>query len=289
MLTPGDRLGPYEVVSPLGAGGMGEVYRARDTRLGREVVLKVLPEHLATDPDRLKRFEREVKATAALSHPNVLTVFDVGSERGRAFVVTELLEGTTLGSLLRAGPLPVRRALESAAQTARGLAAAHARGIVHRDLKPDNLFLADTGVLKILDFGLARLRREDGGESQLTTQSDFTASGAVLGTVAYMSPEQAKGLNVDARSDLFSLGVVLHEMLSGRHPFRRTSSAETVSAILRDEPPDLGALEGHRPGGRFRGLWPRPTGARPLPANGNIRDATRGGARSRGDGDRVSA
>ena len=248
MLSPGDRLGPYEVVSALGAGGMGEVYRARDTRLGREIALKALPEGVASDPGRLKRFEREARATAALSHANVITVFDVGSEDGRAFVVTEILDGTTLGARLRRGPLPVREALSLAAQAARGLAAAHAKGIVHRDVKPENLFLTTSGTLKVLDFGLASLHSGDPTHSAETTDSNPTGPGSVLGTVSYMSPEQAKGLSIDPRSDLFSLGVVLHEMLSGRHPFKRTSSAETVSAILRDEPPDLATLERSVPG-----------------------------------------
>ena len=248
MLSPGDRLGPYEVVSPVGAGGMGEVYRCRDTRLGRDVALKVLPDSVATDPDRLKRFEREARATAAISHPNVITVFDVGTHDGRAYVVTEVLDGTTLGARLRRGALPVREALSLAAQAARGLAAAHAKGIVHRDLKPENLFLTTTGSLKVLDFGLARLESADHGGTQETTESSPTGPGHVIGTVSYMSPEQAKALAVDARSDLFSLGVVLHEMLSGSHPFKRTSSAETLTAILRDEPPDLGTLEGQVPG-----------------------------------------
>jgi serine/threonine protein kinase len=246
MLSPGDRLGPYEVVSAVGAGGMGEVYRCRDTRLGRDVALKVLPDSVATDPDRLKRFEREARATAAISHPNVITVFDVGTDDGRAYVVTEVLDGTTLGARLRRRPSGPRMSL--AAQAARGLAAAHAKGIVHRDLKPENLFLTTAGPLKVLDFGLARLESADHGGTQETTESSPTGPGHVIGTVSYMSPEQAKALAVDARSDLFSLGVVLHEMLSGSHPFKRTSSAETLTAILRDEPPDLGTLEGRVPG-----------------------------------------
>jgi WD40 repeat protein len=249
MLSPGNRLGPYEVLAPLGAGGMGEVYRARDTRLGREVALKVLPASFAEDPARLRRFEREARAAASLSHPNVLTVFDVGSSTGCAFVVTELLEGTTLAAHMRRGPPPPDEALSLAAQAARGLAAAHAQRIVHRDLKPENLFLTTSGTLKILDFGLARLHDGDAARTQDTTQSNATDPGAVLGTLSYMSPEQARGIPVDARSDLFSLGVVLHEMLSGRHPFKRTSSAETVSAILRDEPPELATLDGRLPQG----------------------------------------
>ena len=175
MLSPGERLGPYEIVSPLGAGGMGEVYRAHDPRLLRDVAIKVIPEGVAQDPERLKRFEREARATAALSHPNVLTVFDVGSESGRTFVVTELLEGVTLGHRLQSGRLSVREALSLATQAARGLAAAHARGIVHRDLKPANLFLTTAGILKILDFGLARLQRPDSDHSQGTTPAGTTS------------------------------------------------------------------------------------------------------------------
>ncbi len=246
MLSPGEKLGRYEVVSPLGAGGMGEVYRARDRELQREVALKILPEALSSDPDRVKRFEREAKATAALSHPNVLTVFDVGRQDGRTYLVFEMLEGATLAGVMKGGALRTREALDYAGQVARGLAAAHAHGVVHRDVKPANLFLTTTGTVKILDFGLARIRGR-GSESHEETSTEVTAPGHVLGTVSSMSPEQARGEPLDARSDLFSLGVVLYEMLSGRHPFRRTSSAETVSAILRDEPPELGALEGKVP------------------------------------------
>jgi len=240
MLSSGTRLGRYEVLSPLGAGGMGEVYRARDTELDRAVALKVLPEDVAAEPARLKRFEREAKATAALSHPNVLTVFDVGREDGRAYLVSELLEGSTLGTRLARGPLPLSEALSHGAQIARGLAAAHAHGVVHRDLKPDNLFLTTAGVVKILDFGLARV--QPSGE-RATTASDVTGPGTVMGTLSYMSPEQAKGRPGDSRSDIFALGTVLYEMLSGGHPFKRPSTAETLTAILRDEPPELAGLE----------------------------------------------
>jgi Tol biopolymer transport system component/serine/threonine protein kinase len=242
MLSPGDKLGRYEVISPLGAGGMGEVYRARDAELQREVALKILPEALSSDPDRLRRFEREAKVTAALSHPNVLTVFDVGHEAGRAYLVLEMLEGSTLAEVMKDGALRTREALDYAAQVARGLAAVHAHGIVHRDLKPANLCLTTTGVVKILDFGLARIGAA-GFQSAEETTAEVTGAGLVLGTVSYMSPEQARGDPPDARSDLFSLGTVLYEMLSGRHPFRRNSSAETATAILRDTPADPGRLE----------------------------------------------
>jgi eukaryotic-like serine/threonine-protein kinase len=213
---------------------MGEVYRARDTKLERPVALKVLPEEVASDPDRPKRFEREARATAALSHPNVLTVFDVGREDGRSYLVFELLEGSTLEGRLARGALPVGEALELAMQIASGLSVAHARGIVHRDLKPANLFLTTQGVVKILDFGLARLQTPPGGRD--TTQSEGTAPATVLGTVRYMSPEQALGKPVDPRTDLFSLGVVLYEMTTGKLPFRGDTSAAIFAAILHEAP-----------------------------------------------------
>ena len=240
-LSPGSRLGPYDIVAPLGAGGMGEVYRARDTRLGREVALKVLPEGFAADPDRLARFEREARAVAALSHPNILALFDFGSHEGTAYAVTELLEGETLRERLAGGPLPVRKATEYAAQVARGLAAAHEKGIVHRDLKPENLFVTADGRVKILDFGLAR---QDGptldtSDTRSPTLARPTDAGTVLGTVGYMSPEQVRGQVVDARSDLFSLGCVVHEMLTGQRAFQRETGPETMTAILREDPRPL--------------------------------------------------
>ena len=241
MLAPGARLGRYEIDSPLGAGGMGEVYRARDTELGRDVALKVLPDAVSNDHDRLKRFEREARVLAALSHPNVLTVFDVGHENGRAYLVSERLEGATLEAHLQAGPLSLREALGFGVQIARGLATAHARGIAHRDVKTRNLFVTTSGALKILDFGLAHMDSPS-SVSGASTESSLTGPGALLGTASYMSPEQAKGGTGDARSDIFSLGVVLFEMLGGQHPFRRESQTETLSAILRDDPPPLGRL-----------------------------------------------
>ncbi len=240
-LSPGGRLGPYEIVAPIGAGGMGEVYRARDTRLGRDVALKVLPATFSADPERLARFEREARAVASLSHPNILALFDFGSHEGTAYAVTELLEGETLGDRLAGGPLPVRKATEYAAQVARGLAAAHDKGIVHRDLKPENLFVTADGRVKILDFGLAR---QDGptldtSDTRSPTLARPTDAGTVLGTVGYMSPEQVRGQVVDARSDIFSLGCVVHEMLTGQRAFLRETGAETMTAILREDAQSL--------------------------------------------------
>ena len=245
VLTSGSRVGPYEIVAPLGAGGMGEVYRARDTKLEREVALKVLPGSLAQSPEALARFSREARAVAALSHPNILAIFDFGEEAGRSYAVMELLEGETLRERLLEGALTVRKTLEIAAQVAQGLAAAHERGIVHRDLKPDNLFITRDGRAKILDFGLAKLGEATGSHSQLMaapTQNPGTEPGAVLGTVGYMAPEQVKGLPADARADLFALGVTIYEMLTGQRAFAKGSSIETMSAILKEEPPELDGL-----------------------------------------------
>jgi len=241
MLKSGDRLGPYEVVSPLGAGGMGEVYKARDTRLDRPVAVKVLPESFAADAERMRRFEQEARATGALNHPNVMSVYDVGSLEGRGYMVTELLEGQTLRERLGDGALPVRKAVELATQIARGLAAAHDKGIVHRDLKPENLFVTRDGHLKILDFGLAKVQTPtSAAEKTVTTPpAELTGEGMVLGTAGYMSPEQVRGQPADARSDIFALGCVVYEMLSGRRAFLRETSAETMTAILRHDPAEL--------------------------------------------------
>ena len=244
-VAPGTRLGPYEITAKLGEGGMGEVYRARDSKLDREVAIKVLPPHLAADTEALARFEREAKAVAALSHPNILAIFDFGRDGETAYAAMELLDGETLRERLTSGALPVRKALEIASQIAAGLAAAHTRGIVHRDLKPDNLFLTRDGQLKILDFGLARQTELAGSKSQLLaapTQGPGTEPGAVLGTVGYMSPEQVRGESADQRSDIFALGVVLYEMLTGRRAFAHGSAVETMSAILREEPPEIESL-----------------------------------------------
>ena len=244
-LPAGARLGPYEILSPLSSGGMGEVYRARDTRLGREVAVKVLPERLAKDADALARFEREAQAVASLSHPNILAIHDFGEAEGVVFAVTELLEGETLRSRLGTGPLGQSKAREHALQIARGLAAAHEKGIVHRDLKPENLFLSWDGLVKILDFGVAKhspARGEDG-----PTLGRETEPGTVLGTAGYMSPEQVRGLAVDARSDIFSLGAVIYEMLTGQRAFKASSAIETMNAILTQEPPEPAPERGPLP------------------------------------------
>src|ERR1700733_13329681 len=239
-LTPGTKLGPYEIVSLLGAGGMGEVYRARDSRLKREVAIKVLPQALSLDADRLRRFEQEALATAALNHPNILAVFDIGTSDGSSYVVSELLEGETLRERLRNGALPVRKALDYALQITRGLAAAHEKGIVHRDLKPENLFLTKDGRVKILDFGLAKLTQaESGVHTSMATASHGTEAGIVLGTAGYMSPEQVRGQALDARSDIFSFGAILYEMLSGKRAFHGDTAADTMSSILKEDPPEL--------------------------------------------------
>jgi hypothetical protein len=236
-LAPGTRLGPYEIVAAIGAGGMGEVYRAKDTRLGRDVAVKVLSEGFTGDPDRRARFEREAKAVAALSHPNILAIFDVGTHDGQMYAVTELLEGQSLRDRLSAGALPVRKAVEVTVQIARGLAAAHDRGIVHRDLKPENVFVLTGGQVKILDFGLARQIPTGTGSTE--TGLVATDPGTVMGTVGYMAPEQVRGEVTDARTDLFALGAVLYEALTGKRAFKRATAAETMTAILNDDPPDL--------------------------------------------------
>ncbi len=236
-LEAGHRLGPYTILSPLGAGGMGEVYRARDTRLDRDVAVKVLPADMASDPASMARFEREAKAVAALSHPNILAIHDFGSSDGVLYAVTELLDGESLRQRLERGALPPRRAAEIARAIALGLAAAHEKGIVHRDVKPANLFLTRDGVLKILDFGLARQLHR--GAHTEATVTDHTQPGVVLGTAGYLSPEQVRGETADHRSDIFAFGAVLYEMLSGRRAFRGDTSVETMNAVLREEPAPL--------------------------------------------------
>jgi serine/threonine protein kinase len=240
-LSQGTCLGPYEILAPLGVGGMGEVYRARDTKLRREVAIKVVPQALAKDEHALARFEREALAVAALSHPNILSIFDFGNHDGVAFAVMELLEGSTLREKLESGPLRQNAAVEVALQIAKGLSAAHEKGIIHRDLKPENLFVTKDGHVKILDFGLAKMTRVLPPEEQTSapTLSHPTEPGMVLGTVGYMSPEQVRGLAVDYRSDIFSFGTILYEMLSGRKAFGRRTAADTMAAILKEEPREL--------------------------------------------------
>ena len=239
-LTLGTKLGPYEIQSPLGAGGMGEVYRARDTRLGRDVALKILPESFAQDADRLHRFEQEARAVAALNHPNILAVFDIGQHNGTPFLVSELLEGDSLRAVLDEGSIPQRKAIEYGVQIAHGLAAAHEKGIVHRDLKPENIFITRDGRIKILDFGLAKLAPKPGSQSdERTLTSSHTVAGVVMGTASYMAPEQVRGEPADTRTDIFAFGSVLYEMLSGVRAFRRDTAAETMTAVLKDDPPEL--------------------------------------------------
>ena len=237
------RLGPYEIIAPLCAGGMGEVYRAKDTRLDREVAIKVLSERLANNPDALARFEREAKSIAALSHPNILAIHDVGHEQSISFVVTELLEGEDTARAAARSAVPWRKAVEYGIAIADGMAAAHAKGIIHRDIKPENIFLTKDGVVKILDFGLARVRRAATIRPNLLADSPTmtldTRPGTVLGTVNYMSPEQISGRVTDARTDIFSFGCVLYELISGRRAFGGESVAEITTALLRDEPPTL--------------------------------------------------
>ena len=244
-LTPGTRIGPYEIVSMVGAGGMGEVYRATDRRLRRDVAIKVLPSDVSGEPERLRRFEHEARAASALNHPNVVVVHDIGGLAGAPFVVTELLDGSTLREHLTGAPLPWPRAVAYAVEVARGLTAAHDRAIVHRDIKPENLFITRDGRVKILDFGIATIAHVD-TPSAMTTRLQ-TEPGMVLGTVGYMAPEQVRGDKVDSRSDIFALGVVLYEMLAGEPPFRRGTRIETASAILADSPPDLSAANGDVP------------------------------------------
>ena len=238
-IETGAQLGPYEIVGALGAGGMGEVYRARDSRLGREVAVKILPTAFASDDDRLRRFEQEARTAGLLNHPNILTIYDVGTHHSHPYIVSELLEGETLRMRLQHGALPPRKTVELALQIAYGLAAAHEKGIVHRDLKPENLFITADSRAKILDFGLAKLKQPDVAARQsavATVAAVDTQPGLVLGTVGYMSPEQVRGAAADHRSDIFSLGTIIHEMLSGRRAFHRETAAETMSAILKDDP-----------------------------------------------------
>jgi len=249
-LDRGSHLGPYEILVRLGAGGMGEVYRARDTRLGREVAIKVLTEGAGADRARLRRFVSEARAASALNHPNILTVHEIGEAETGPYIVTELVDGQTVRELLAKGPLPVSQALDIATQTAEGIAKAHEAGIVHRDIKPENLMVTRDGFVKILDFGLAKLLRPDSeaGEPAAPAVSSVTATGIIVGTAGYLSPEQLRGSPADGRSDVFALGVVLYEMVTGGNPFHRGTAADTFSAILRDEPPPLADCAPEAPG-----------------------------------------
>ena len=233
-LTPGTRLGAYEILSVLGAGGMGEVYRARDTALGRVVALKILRCDGAQDADRLRRFRQEAQAAAALNHPNIMAIHFVGEQNGAPYIVSELLEGESLRECVRAGALPLRKCMDYALQIAEGLAAAHEKGVIHRDLKPENIFITKDGRVKILDFGLAKLTHTEelAADASALTLTQGSSPGVVLGTVGYMSPEQVRGNPLDSRSDIFSFGVVLYEMHSGKNFFLRNSGADTQSALL---------------------------------------------------------
>ena len=240
-LNAGTKLGRYEIRSLLGEGGMGEVYRARDTELGREVAVKVLPFSFSADRDRLTRFKQEACAAGALNHPNILVVHDIGAHDGSPYVVSELLEGDTLRKRIGGSSLSQRRAIDYALHIAHGLAAAHEKGIIHRDLKPENIFITNDGRVKILDFGLAKLTQDDGSQQQtnIPTRRANTDPGVVMGTVGYMSPEQVRGQTLDQRSDIFSFGAILYEMLSGSRPFHGESAADTMSAVLKEDPSAL--------------------------------------------------
>ncbi len=239
-LATGTRLGAYEILSPLGAGGMGEVYRARDRKLDRDVAVKVLPESVAKDPDALARFEREAKAVAALSHPNILAIHDFGTQNGTAYAVTELLEGETLRGKIDGATVSQKQAIDWCLQIAKGLSAAHGKGVVHRDLKPENVFVSNDGHVKILDFGLAkRVDAAPEAKTSAPTGSGHTEPGTVMGTMGYMSPEQLRGLPVDHRSDIFSFGAILYELLSGKKAFKRDTASDTIAAVLKEDPPEL--------------------------------------------------
>jgi len=255
-LAPGSRLGPYEILTPLGAGGMGEVYRARDPRLGREVALKLLPAGVAASAERLARLEREARAIAGLNHPNIVTLYSLEDEAGVRFLTMELVEGQSLDRLVTPGGLPAARVLELAIPLADALVTAHERGVVHRDLKPGNLMVTPEGRLKVLDFGLAKLSGALEGPLAASTAATMTGpistAGQIVGTVPYMAPEQVRGGTVDERTDLFALGIVIYELATGRRPFAGDTPADVSSAILRDRPVPLASVRPELPGGLDR-------------------------------------
>ncbi|HEY6051582.1 MAG TPA: serine/threonine-protein kinase, partial [Thermoanaerobaculia bacterium] len=277
-LSPGRRLGPYEILSSTGAGGMGEVYRARDSRLGRDVAIKVLPQDVAADAERLRRFEREARAASALNHPNIVTVHDVGVSGSTSYIAMEMVEGKSLRDLLLPGPLPVKKLLDVAAQIADGLAAAHEAGIVHRDLKPRNVIVTKQGHVKIVDFGLAKVALPvpaAPGDSEGSTVGDpTTATGEVVGTVEYMSPEQARGKSIDYRSDQFSFGTILYEMATGKRAFARGTPADTLVAVLQQEPEPLERIRPELPA-PFRWITERCLAKAPEDRYSSTRDLAR--------------
>jgi serine/threonine protein kinase len=235
-LKAGEKVGNFEIVAMIGRGGMGEVYRARDVRLKRDVAIKTLPSDFAFDRDRIARFEREARAASALNHPNIVSIYEIGAESGVSFIVSELVDGETLVRIIERGPLPLRKLIEVSTQICDGLATAHTAGVIHRDLKPGNIMLTRDGRVKILDFGLARQERAPGFDG---TTVEASRPGMIMGTPGYMSPEQVRGEATDARSDLFSLGMILYEMASGQRAFRGSSSIEVMNSILKDDPPEL--------------------------------------------------
>ncbi len=247
QMQAGDRLGPYEIVGQLGAGGMGEVYRARDSRLGREVAIKILPAEFSGKRDRMERFEQEARSASALNHPNIITVFDIGSQNNISYIAMEFVDGKTLRDLLGTGAIPLRKIVNIAAQIADGLAKAHAAGIVHRDLKPENLMISQDGFVKILDFGLAKSQEIPSAGASVLPTIARTDAGVILGTVGYMSPEQASARPVDFRSDQFSFGSILYEMCTGKRAFSRGTPVQSLSAIIQEDPEPVAALSPQTP------------------------------------------
>jgi serine/threonine protein kinase len=248
-ISPGTRLGTFAIISPLGAGGMGEVYRAKDTRLGREVAIKVLPEMVSTEKERLSRFEQEARAASALNHPNIVTIYELGQSESIHYIAMELVGGDTLRKLLDSGMVSWRKVIPIATQVADGLAKAHEAGIIHRDLKPENLMVSPDGLVKILDFGLAKLVTDTGQSicDASTMAGHHTGAGMILGTIQYMSPEQLNGQPLDFRSDQFAFGAILYEMVTGRRAFQRVTVAATIAAILNEEPPPIASLNADVP------------------------------------------